>query len=280
MGFSKRRANSKAKIFPDNFDHNREQYLIDIKSVVIMEEIPHELIINWDQTPLKIAPSSNWTMEKRGTKRVEISAVDDKRQITAVFGCTLAGDFLPMQLIFTGTTQKCLPKVDFPPDLDVSCTANHWSNESTMLKYIERIIVPYVQQRRLQLKLSSGYPELVIFDVFKGQCVESIFKKLEENNILYVLVPANCTDKLQPLDLSVNKPAKDYLKRRFQEWYSNIIRQQLEAKVHEAVDMRLSILKPIMSRWTMGMYDYFKSNPRIIINGFKAAGICEVLESN
>ena len=31
MGFSKRRANSKAKIFPDNFDHIREQYLIDIK---------------------------------------------------------------------------------------------------------------------------------------------------------------------------------------------------------------------------------------------------------
>ena len=177
-----------------------------------MEEIPHELIINRDLTPLKIAPSSNWTMEKRGTKRVEISAVDDKRQITAVFGCTLAGDFLPMQLIFTGTTQKCLPKVDFTPDWDVTCTANHWSNESTMLKYIDRIIVPYVQQRRLQLKLSSGYPALVIFDVFKGQCVESIFKKLEENNILYVLVPANCTDKLQPLDLSVNKPAKDYLK--------------------------------------------------------------------
>ena len=154
-------------------------------------------------------------MEKHGTKSVEISAVNDKRQITAVFGCTLAGDFLPMQLIFTGTTQKCLPKVDFPSDWDITCTANHWSNESTILKYIDRIIVPYTQQMRLQLKLSSEYPALVIFDVFiKGQRVESIFKKLEENNILYALVPANCADKLQPLDLSVNMPAKDYMKRR------------------------------------------------------------------
>ena len=60
---------------------------------------------------------------------------------------------------------------------------------------------------------------------------------LEENNILYVIVPANCTDKLQPLDLSINKPAKDYMKQRFQEWYGGIICQQLEDKVEEAVDI-------------------------------------------
>ena len=59
--------------------------MIDIKSVVSMEEIPDQLIINWDQTALKLAPSSNCTIEKRGTKRIEISAVDDKRQITAMF---------------------------------------------------------------------------------------------------------------------------------------------------------------------------------------------------
>ena len=56
-----------------------------------MEEIPDQLTINWDQTALKLAPSSNWTMEKRGTKRIEITALDDKRQITAVFGCTHIG---------------------------------------------------------------------------------------------------------------------------------------------------------------------------------------------
>ncbi len=61
-----------------------------MKCVVKMEEIPDALIINWDQTAMKIVPSSSWTMEKRGTKRVEIVAIDDKRQITAVFGCSLS----------------------------------------------------------------------------------------------------------------------------------------------------------------------------------------------
>ena len=89
---------------------------------------------------------------------------------------------------------------------------NHWSNETTMVQYIDRIFVPYVQKIRLQLQLHSHHPALAIFDVFKGQCVESLFKKLEENHILYIIVAANCTDRMQPLDLSVNKPAKDYMR--------------------------------------------------------------------
>ena len=54
-------------------------------------------------------------MEKRGIKSVEISATDDKRQITAVFMCSLSGNFLPIQLIHKGTTPRCLPSsVPFP----------------------------------------------------------------------------------------------------------------------------------------------------------------------
>ena len=36
-------------------------------------------------------------MEKKGVKSVEIVAIDDKRQITAVLACTLDGTFLPVQ---------------------------------------------------------------------------------------------------------------------------------------------------------------------------------------
>ena len=38
------------------------------------------------------------------------------------------GDFLPMQLISTGNTKRCLPNFDFPHDFNVSFTKNHWSN--------------------------------------------------------------------------------------------------------------------------------------------------------
>ena len=81
-----------------------------------MEEIIPELILNWDQTAIKIVPSSQWTMEKRARNRVEMIGVDDKRQITAVFCDTLVGDFLPIQVIYTGKTNRCHSKYQFPLD--------------------------------------------------------------------------------------------------------------------------------------------------------------------
>ena len=68
MNFTKRRANSKSKVLPSNFSEIKEQFLLDVKAIVVMEEIPKELLINWDQTAIKIVPTSAWTMEKRGTK--------------------------------------------------------------------------------------------------------------------------------------------------------------------------------------------------------------------
>ena len=134
MGFSKKRANSKTKILSIDFDCIKKQYLLDIEAVTSLEEIPAQLVLNWDQTALKIAPSSNWIMEKHGPKHVEIAAVDEAM-----------------------------------------------SNEAIIVLNINCIFIPYVQKTRLQLKLSSDHPALTSFDVWKGQCMESLFNELEEN---------------------------------------------------------------------------------------------------
>ena len=74
-----------------------------------MEEIPPELILNWDQTGIHLVPASGWTMDKIGSKGVEISGVNDKQQITAMFCGSLTGDFLPIQLIYQGKNQSLPP---------------------------------------------------------------------------------------------------------------------------------------------------------------------------
>ena len=75
---------------------------------MLMDEILPELIINFDQTGINYVPVSSWTMEEAGKKRVEIIGKDDKHQITAVFGASLSGDFLPVQLVYQGKLTKCL----------------------------------------------------------------------------------------------------------------------------------------------------------------------------
>lgn len=118
-----------------------------------MEDIPFDLIINWDQTGIHYVPVGSWTMEKEGSKRVEIVGVDDKHQITAAFAGSLTGDFLLPQSIYKGTTQRCLPTIQFPPDWHITHSNNHSSNESTMKAYIETILLPYIGEKRKQLNL-------------------------------------------------------------------------------------------------------------------------------
>lgn len=191
----------------------KTQFLYDIEVIRDMEEVPDCLVINWDHTGINYVPASNWTMAKEGTNR---AGLGDKRQLTVVFGCSLSGDFLPPQVIYAGRSIKCVPCVSFPKTWHVTFTDNHWANERTTIDYITKILVPYVQEVRRSRSLSANHTALVIFDRFKGQCTPTVFQLLSESSIQIAIVPANLTDRLQPLDVSVNKAVKDHLRKQFQ----------------------------------------------------------------
>ena len=72
----------------------------------------------------------------------------------------------------------------------------------------------------------------MITDNFKGQVTKDALTLMDSNNINVILLPPNMTDKLQTLDVSVNKPAKSFSKRKFEEWYAfyNLEGQILLAK--------------------------------------------------
>lgn len=93
MNFVKRRGSTACKNDKvENFDKLKEEYLERIEKTVCDNDIPSNLIINWDHAGINIVPVSNWTMATEGSKRVEISGLGDKRQITAVFAGTLSGN--------------------------------------------------------------------------------------------------------------------------------------------------------------------------------------------
>jgi len=83
------------------------------------------------------------------------------------------------------------------------------------------------------------------------------------------------------MDIAVNKPAKDFVRQKFQSWYGEQIAVQLEGtedQVIETVDLSMIVMKEAGSEWLESMFKYINDNPQFIVNGFVRAGITGTLD--
>ena len=279
MGFKKRmRSTGKVEI-PGARKETELLYLLNIVTNVEKYEIPHSLIMNLDQTPLKYIPAMNQTMVKQNSKSLSVAGSSDKHSITGTFTITLNGYFLPMQLIYGGKTKQSLPRFKFHDGFLLSYNPKHFSNAMESIKLINEIIIPYVQSQRKEL----GKPKQATL-VIPGQITDDVISLLRDNNIHYILVTNNMTKLFQPLDLTVNKHCKSYLKRLFLERYAQQIENQLSLgkKVEEIkIEFRLTTLKPLHAKWLVKYYNEITSEngSSVIINGWKAASIYDAIKT-
>ena len=206
------------------------------------------MILNLDQMPLKYAPCSPHTLEKKNAKHVAIAGTSYKNPITGTFLITLEGKCLPFQLIYGGKTSKSLPRFQFPDDFSLSVNPTHFSDTDESLKILQEIIVPYLEKQRNIGNLAFDHPALLMLAVFKGQLTEHVLNELKHNFIFTCQVPANMTHIFQPFDLTVNGAAKDFLKAKFTEWFAKKIGEGLqEGKELEDIEVKfgLTTLKPL-----------------------------------
>ena len=78
---------------------------------------------------------------------------------------SIDGDFFVVQLIFAEKTKDAYHPIF---SRDITHSSNHWSNEDTMVEYIQEVIVPYLECVREELN-KPEQAALAIFDNFKGQ---------------------------------------------------------------------------------------------------------------
>ena len=285
MGYTRRAGTTARPAVPQGlYDESRRDYLCDIQKKINQWEIPPELVLNSDQTPSSFVSMGKSTMTACGASSVPIKGLNDKRCITLNFVITLANKFLPMQIIYSGKTKASLPRgFKFPEGFCLTQNPKHWSNEEETLKLIQEVIDPYVVHERERLNLPPDQKSLLIWDVFRGQMTAKVRQALDSLNIECSYVPANMTHFFQPLDLTVNRSAKNFMRKQFMTYYASAVREQLQAGKNLEdieVDFRISHLKPLHAQWLVNAYNYFtgEKGKEVIAKGWERAEISGLLD--
>ena len=70
---------------------------------------------------------------------------------------------------------------------------------------------------------------LTVWSTFKGQNNNDVREILEKHNITEVVLPANTAVFNQPLDVSVNRHCKHFMREKFQGWYAGEVEKKINA---------------------------------------------------
>ncbi|KAK6167121.1 hypothetical protein SNE40_021220 [Patella caerulea] len=138
-----------------------------------------------------------------------------------------------------------------------------------MLEYVEKVLIPSIDEIKDQMDLPVRQRALVICDVFRAHRCASVIDALTNARIEHVFVPAGCTGELQPMDLSVNGDFKKIMKDQFTEWYAD----QIAKDNTKTVELKLSTMKPLHARWTIQAFDKIKEIKDTVLLGWKKSGL-------
>jgi hypothetical protein len=112
-------------------------------------------------------------------------------------------------------------------------------------------------------------PKMMVYDSFKGHLEDSVKKKFYDNNFDLAVIPAGLTSICQPLDVAINKPFKDNLRKEWHIWMANG-----GAGRTAAGNLKRARLSDVCN-WVKRSWENI--SPEIIIQSFKTCGISDSL---
>lgn len=246
-----------------------------IAALMEMHDVHPSLVINLDQTGANLVPSSGWTYERKGSAAVAVIGAEDKRQITAVIASSLRGDLLPLQLVFTGKTDRCHPAVtaaSVAARVHLTHSDNHWSSQQTMKEWLEEVLQPYRTLAIRQHHLNSDASVVLVLDVWAVHKSEQfrLLLRTHHPHIHLVFVPANCTSKLQVADVALQRPFKAALRRSFHAWAAAQVDEQLCSGqvVGFAESFKMAAIKPLLLQWCVDSWNELESRMDLILWGW------------
>ena len=238
---------------PADLEKKIENFHSFVKNLRIDTEAEEGLIINMDETPMYFDIVPGRTVDTKGTKTVKVRTTGaEKRHITVVLAVSNNGNVLPPMIIFNGKREL---KLDVPRGYVVCIQEKGWLDEPIMLRWVNEIFRPYTKQK----------PSIIVLDSFRDM-VKRAFRRV---NAAMAVIPGGCTSKLQPLDVVINKPFKDILRKT-----EGFIRESVLAmEKDESIERLRPANKQTMVTWIKNATSEIASNREMVKKSLVVTGI-------
>jgi hypothetical protein len=224
--WSLRAATRAAQKLPENYQDILEEAYLREAWLVHKYSIPAALRVNTDQTQCVYHQGSKYTYDAIGSKQVPVIGKEEKRACTVVPSISDNGDLLPFQAIFLGQTEASCPNKKAPSYaeakklgflLEPSKTSTYWSTQATMETLVNRIIAPYFERKKIELKIDDPENQKSIWKIDCWSVHKSdeflTWMKNTHPNIIVLFVPGNCTGVFQPLNVGIQRVLKQSFQR-------------------------------------------------------------------
>lgn len=149
------------------------------------------------------------TVEGRGKDSVKIDSTGhEKANFTVLLCVTASGELLNPMLIFK---KKLVPKETFPNDVVVRTNITGWMTADLMKDWIEEC---------WPNRDDDPSKSLLLMDSARAHLTDDVRNSFKERAKV-AIISGGMTRFLQPLDVRINKPFKDNLRRGWDAWMAN-----------------------------------------------------------
>lgn len=193
---------------------NVDRFFNLLKDILQRIKVNTMSIWNMDESGFQTVQTPGRVICRRGTRRVgKVTSAERGQLVTLAMTISAAGNSIPPFFVFPRARMSPV-LLNGAPDGSVGVASNSgWMNEGLFFKYLEHF--------KKNTRCSQNDPVLLLVDNHNSHLSIDALDFAHDNGITILSFPPHCTRRMQPLDVSVFGPMKNYYNEAVDVWMTN-----------------------------------------------------------
>ncbi len=175
-----------------------------------LEGVPSRNIFNYDETNFTDDPGVSKIVCRRGSGRVEKKVQHSKSSVSVMFCGSANGTFVPPMVVYRAKNVYLEWTRGGPAGAVYDATPSGWFDSRTFARWFEEVFLPATND--------LVGPRVIIGDNLASHFEPAVLALCEEHGVIFTSLLPNATHLLQPLDVSVFRPAKLHWRQILRQW--------------------------------------------------------------